>query len=416
MYSLTEGIEDLKADRPRIRIGRTKISNIFIDDEKISKNHCEIILERVKKSEQKENNQPPIAWLTDKSTNGVWVNGKLIGNNKKIKLSHCDEITLVEPKISQKIAPKYRFFFQYANMPSPLSEIKEIAKSYKIFGLANEGGYGQVYLGRNIHNKELITVQAFENKIFYDQKELEHETNKKKFLQSINKLKEIQSENLVRIHSVITTEDHLYIIREYLNLDDLSSVIQKREKFPEEEARSIFEQIIQIIDFLHENEIVHRNIRPEILLIKIIDSKIKVVLSNRGIDNLIPNNLSSYTIAQRTSTRAPETLSPEFNINKPCDLWSAGVILYMLLSGIRVFQEPRKDGLTLYNQIEKAVFDFSPDPFSSITIAAKNLIRRLLHILQEYRPTTKEVLNHPWMANRSELIKYECEDLDEYIY
>ncbi|KAJ6241079.1 serine/threonine-protein kinase dclk3 [Anaeramoeba flamelloides] len=369
MYSLTEGIEDLKADRPRIRIGRTKISNIFIDDEKISKNHCEIILERVKKSEQKENNQPPIAWLTDKSTNGVWVNGK-----------------------------------------------KEISKSYKIFGLANEGGYGQVYLGRNIHNKELITVQAFENKIFYDQKELEHETNKKKFLQSINKLKEIQSENLVRIHSVITTEDHLYIIREYLNLDDLSSVIQKREKFPEEEARSIFEQIIQIIDFLHENEIVHRNIRPEILLIKIIDSKIKVVLSNRGIDNLIPNNLSSYTIAQRTSTRAPETLSPEFNINKPCDLWSAGVILYMLLSGIRVFQEPRKDGLTLYNQIEKAVFDFSPDPFSSITIAAKNLIRRLLHILQEYRPTTKEVLNHPWMANRSELIKYECEDLDEYIY
>ncbi|KAJ3452814.1 serine/threonine-protein kinase dclk3 [Anaeramoeba flamelloides] len=414
LYSISPPIQDLEISKPRITIGRAKVCAITLNDDLISKFHCQINYSKVKTPKGEKPKAGYSIWLIDKSTNGVWVNGQLIGTNKKVQLFHCDEISFLSPKLHGKPSPKYRFIFH--DTLFPFFGPKDIGKEYKIISPVLEGGYGSVYLAKENNQKDFVVIKKIDNNCFYDAKQLDHEKNKLKFQESLKKIEKIDHNNLIKLKKVINTEENIYLVFNYLNNGDLTNRILEKGKYSESEARILFKNLIETIDYLHKNETFIGVLTPEIILMANQDSDTDICLSDIGITHLIQPAKRNGYLKIVTNTRPPESIEGKEIYNKTVDIWSLGVILYFILSGDQPFKEPRIDGLSLYKQINKVKFSFDPKEFSNISIAAKNLIRRMLHIIPESRPTASQILKHPWVIGKPNLIKYECEDLEEFLY
>ncbi|KAJ5071090.1 serine/threonine-protein kinase fhke-related [Anaeramoeba ignava] len=103
----------------------------------------------------------------------------------------------------------------------------------------------------------------------------------------------------------------------------------------------------------------------------------------------------------------PESIAKGYT--KACDLWSCGIILYVLLSGYIPFTSLKQT--MIMKQILEGDIDFPPDIFSNVSIAARNLIRRMLTVDPLHRITAEEALQHPWILGQSEKIKDEMQDV-----
>ncbi|KAJ6241123.1 serine/threonine-protein kinase dclk3 [Anaeramoeba flamelloides] len=369
LYSISPPIQDLEISKPRITIGRAKVCAITLNDDLISKFHCQINYSKVKTPKGEKPKAGYSIWLIDKSTNGVWVNGQ-----------------------------------------------KDIGKEYKIISPVLEGGYGSVYLAKENNQKDFVVIKKIDNNCFYDAKQLDHEKNKIKFQETLKKIEKIDHNNLIKLKKVINTEENIYLVFNYLNNGDLTNRILEKGKYSESEARILFKNLIETIDYLHKNETFIGVLTPEIILMANQDSDTDICLSDIGITHLIQPSKRNGYLKIVTNTRPPESIEGKEIYNKTVDIWALGVILYFILSGDQPFKEPRIDGLSLYKQINKVKFSFDPKEFSNISIAAKNLIRRMLHIIPESRPTASQILKHPWVIGKPNLIKYECEDLEEFLY
>jgi len=197
----------------------------------------------------------------------------------------------------------------------------------------------------------------------------------------------------------------MYIIMELLSGGELLEALLNKEKgndgtearYSESDARIIFRQLINGVKYLHDIKIVHRDLKLENLL-----------LAKKGDINTI--KIADFGLAKKYGQAAlsticgtPQYVAPEvikggsqpYTYGRECDLWSCGIILFILLGGYPPFYDDSEP--KLFRKIREGKYDMDDPVWKVISPEAKDLIAKLLCVDPEKRYTVDQVLNHPWM-------------------
>jgi len=247
------------------------------------------------------------------------------------------------------------------------------------------GAFGEVR--RAIHLQTNVTRAV---KII--KKSLTCKEQQESLINEVNILKMIDHPNIMKVFEFFQDEECFYIVSEYCNGGELFDKISSMTDFSEKFAAETMKQILSAIIYCHHNNIVHRDLKPEDILY---DSKrpgacIKV--ADFGTSTLFT---SEGFLQERIGTIyyvAPEVLRK--NYTEKCDLWSCGVILYILLCGQPPFSDD-DENITL-SRILKAQYNFDGADWKNISPQAKSLVRKLLNPDMNKRYSALEALNDPW--------------------
>ena len=261
--------------------------------------------------------------------------------------------------------------------------IDDIYEKIKLLG---EGSYGKVWLV-----KHKILGKLFALKIIKRKNDIYFNNKVQKEIQILKKLDHPFILKIIEFHS---TETEYHLITDYCQNGELYSEIVNRGRFSEREASFIIYQILLAIRYCHNMGIVHRDIKPENIMIerKEASGLLRVKLIDFGVAKIFSLNVNHKTIVGSNIYMAPEVLRA--NYNESCDLWSIGVILYILLIGKPPFNGKNQNAISF--AIKKGKYDILNSQYESLSQNAKDLISKLLQYDPEERITAKEALNHPW--------------------
>ena len=265
---------------------------------------------------------------------------------------------------------------------------RALADYYQCTKQLGKGGYGKVYQVRNKITGKLCACKKL-SKINYK--------NLEKFKREVNILIEMDHPNIIKLYDVYESQNSLYLLMEECHggelFDRIIKRIERNEMYTEKEACEIISQVMGAIEYCHNRGFAHRDLKPENLLYlkegSEIDNPLKIIDFGLSQDINIKKLLSSKVgTAYYVS---PEILEGKYN--EKCDIWSAGVILYVLLSGEPPFNGP-SDG-AIYSKIKKMNFTFPPNKWKNVSNEAKDLLSKML-IPEKERLTASQVLAHPW--------------------
>ena len=209
-------------------------------------------------------------------------------------------------------------------------------------------------------------------------------------------LRTLDHPHIIRLNEFFEEVKRLYIVMEYCKGGELFGEIVKRGSLSENQAACIMKQIFLTLEYLHGQGIVHRDLKPEnimmedrhdIMNIKLIDFGTAVV------------NQTAFKIKGNAGTiyyMSPEILTG--NYTELCDIWSAGVILYIILAGFPPFEG--RDNEEIMKAIQAGEFDVEREPWPSISEAAKGLIRKML-CPEAARISSRQALEDQWIANNT---------------
>ena len=275
---------------------------------------------------------------------------------------------------------------------------------YKYGRLIGQGAFGKVNLGLNVLSGRVVAIKSFNKKNFDMNSDFI-----KKIIYETNLMKKLNHKNVTKILEMFEDDKYILIIMEYINGGNLFSFVKKRRKLSEKISKFLFKQIILGLQHIHSHNIVHRDVKLENILIdlnntiKICDFGIGRVLSN-------PNDDLLYDQCGTPMYMAPEILfsSKEKGYKGfPIDIWSAGIALYIMLSGTLPFSVKKEDSLLDFDNnnknkkknlaLKQAIMFSEPKKIEKISSNAKNLLHGLLNKDPNKRLTIEQILNHPWL-------------------
>ena len=226
-------------------------------------------------------------------------------------------------------------------------------------------------------------------------------------MQEINILKKLDHPHVLKLYEYFIDKTHVYLITEMCRGGELFDRIVKKEIFEEKEAALLFKQILLSLNYIHSQGIAHRDIKPENFMfdvkdgdsIKIIDFGLsKILQSSAGKANAVISKRAKLEQLGKMVTKAgtPSYVSPEVllgNYNIDCDMWSAGCLLFILLSGYPPFDGANE--LEICQNVMKGRIDLSGVEWTLVSKEAKNFIGMLI-CKPEKRLTADEALQHKW--------------------
>merc|ERR1712130_733896 len=191
----------------------------------------------------------------------------------------------------------------------------------------------------------------------------------------------------------------LLVVMECMEGGELFNRIQEKKNFTEKEAAEIVKDICLAVKFLHDNNIAHRDLKPENLLYTRKDSSGILKLTDFGFAKETMLKATLQTPCYTPYYVAPEVLGPE-KYDKSCDIWSLGVIMYILICGFPPFYshhgQPISPGMK--KRIRSGQYEF-PDPeWTNVSAECKNLIKKCLKTNPNERPTIDQVISSKWVS------------------
>ncbi|KAG5226044.1 CBL-interacting protein [Salix suchowensis] len=250
-------------------------------------------------------------------------------------------------------------------------------------GSRTQGTFAKVKFARNVETKENVAI-----KILDKENVLKHKMIGQ-IKREISTMKLIRHPNVVRMYEVMASKTKIYIVLQLVTGGELFDKIASKGRLKEDEARKYFQQLICAVDYCHSRGVYHRDLKPENLLM---DANGILKVSDFGLSAL-PQQVREDGLLH-TTCGTPNYVAPEVINNKGydgarADLWSCGVILFVLMAGYLPFEEPNL--MALYKKIFKA--DFTCPPwFSSSRITIAELIENEW-FKKGYKPPTFEQAN-----------------------
>ncbi|XP_053319520.1 death-associated protein kinase 2 isoform X1 [Spea bombifrons] len=212
----------------------------------------------------------------------------------------------------------------------------------------------------------------------------------------VNILREIKHPNIVTLHDVYENKTDVVLVLELVSGGELFDFLAQKESLSEEEATRFIKQILEGVNYLHTRKIAHFDLKPENIML--LDKTIPVPhikLIDFGLAHKIEDGVEFKNIFGTPEFVAPEIVNYE-PLGLAADMWSIGVITYILLSGASPFLGENKQE-TLSN-ITAVNYEFDEEFFSHTSELAKDFIRKLLVKDTRKRLTIQEALNHPWIT------------------
>jgi calcium/calmodulin-dependent protein kinase I len=215
----------------------------------------------------------------------------------------------------------------------------------------------------------------------------------------VNVMRQVSHDNIVRLHEVFDSRTKMCLVLDLLEGGELFDRIISLGHFTEKQAAQSFREMVSALEYLHERHIVHRDLKPENLLFETRAEDAKMKLIDFGLAGMCKDKSCS------TPCGTPNYVAPEILRRQPyatqADMWSAGVILYIILCGFPPFYDEHDDLGRLYRKIKRAEYDM-PDPYwTNISSDAKDLVKKLLQPDPNVRLTAKQTLQHPWLAGNA---------------
>ena len=399
----------------------------IINNENTINDSLREILKNIKKPKNKIEKKPDLTPnqyikinLVNKKNN-YNINQSTNNNNiskKKSKIS--PQLHTNIPSISSESSNKAKEINEYMVQCQKLSEyIKDYyAKNnnypptkldfYRIGRIIGQGGFAKVNLGLNVLTGRVVAIKSFNKNI---KTKYGDKLNLDKILYEINLMRKLNHQNITKILETFEDEQFYFIIMEYINGGNLFSYVKKRRKLSEKVAKFIFRQIILGIKHIHSQLIVHRDIKLENILI---DMNKNIKICDFGIGII----LSSENQVLHSHCGTPMYIAPEIILSTkekgykgfPVDIWSAGIALYIMISGKLPFDlnespddldsvNKNKDNKEKNKKLKYEILNKEPKYIENISDELRDLLKGLLNKDPEKRLTCEQILNHPWLAN-----------------
>jgi len=211
-------------------------------------------------------------------------------------------------------------------------------------------------------------------------------------------LKSVCHPNIIELKEIFETDETLYIVTEVVSGGELFDRIVEKGSYSEKDAAMLIRKLIEALDYLHDKNIVHRDLKPENLLLKSKNEDTEVKLADFGLSKVLGNEVLMQTACGTPGYVAPEILKAE-GYGKGVDLWSVGVITYILLCGFPPFYNENVPAL--FESIINAEFDYPDEYWSHISDDAIDFIDNLLVADPSKRMDAKAALQHTWLQGNA---------------
>jgi len=255
---------------------------------------------------------------------------------------------------------------------------------YEFGPTLGRGSFGEVKVAINIHTEREVAIKIIDKSVGKSEEELNQLQEEIRILSLLN------HKNVVRLYDVIETDSNTYIVMEFIEGQELFDYLIARRRLPEDEARTLFQQIVDGVDHCHSRKIAHRDLKLENML-----------LDRRGMVKIIDFGLAAEITPGERLTKSCGTLNyaaPEiFSATEhngyegpEVDVWSCGVILFALLCGRLPFVgecQPELESAILKGQLTLPKF---------LSSDAKDLLTKMLTKDQGERITIAEIRQHAW--------------------
>ena len=290
-------------------------------------------------------------------------------------------------------------------------------EDYKKLNFLGEGSFASVY---KVQNKftDVICAMKVINKTFSCTIEDENE-----ILNEINILRTMDHPGILKIFEFYSSKQNYSIVTELCPGGELFQQIIDKGPFTERYSAYVMYQIFSAVNYCHKMHIVHRDLKPENILIvgKDREGLPTIKICDFGTSKMFEKGAVERKLVGSSYYIAPEVLKKHYN--EKCDVWSCGVIMYILLSARPPFGG--EDDNEIMERVSTGKYDLESPPFNKLSKNSIDLIKRLLTMDPEQRISAEQALNHPWFKefksqeiynriNDSDTIKVLVENLKKY--
>lgn len=253
---------------------------------------------------------------------------------------------------------------------------------YQIIKTLGEGSFGKVKLAYHLATHARVALKII------NRKTLAKSDMQGRVEREISYLRLLRHPHIIKLYDVIKSKDEIIMVIEFAGKELFDYIVQ-RGRMSEDEARRFFQQIISAVDYCHRHKIVHRDLKPENLLL---DDNLNVKIADFGLSNIMTDGNFLKTSCGSPNYAAPEVISGKLYAGPEVDVWSCGVILYVMLCGRLPFDDEFIPNL--FKKISNGVYTIPPD----LSPGAKNLLKRMLVVNPIDRITVREIIQDPWFS------------------
>ncbi|ETS74914.1 hypothetical protein PFICI_13398 [Pestalotiopsis fici W106-1] len=268
---------------------------------------------------------------------------------------------------------------------------------YNIIRTLGEGSFGKVKLAVHRSTGQQVALKIISRKKLISRDMVGRVEREIEYLQLL------RHPHIIKLYTVIKTSAEIIMVLEYAG-GELFDYIVSHGRMQEDKARRFFQQMICAVEYCHRHKVVHRDLKPENLLL---DDNLNVKIADFGLSNIMTDGNFLKTSCGSPNYAAPEVISGKLYAGPEVDVWSCGVILYVLLIGRLPFDDDHIP--SLFAKIQRGVFNIP----SWCPVGAANMIRKMLVVNPLTRATIEEIRQDPWFAH--ELPSYLAPPLEEFL-
>ncbi|XP_062327977.1 serine/threonine-protein kinase 33 [Osmerus eperlanus] len=281
----------------------------------------------------------------------------------------------------------------------PHTRLEEEAEIQRIFSFGRKlgkGSFGVVCEATHIDTRKKWAIKKVN-------KEKAGSSGVKLLEREVSILKRVNHAHIIHLEEVFETPKRMYLVMELCEGGELKELLQKNRRFSEEESRHIIRSLAEAIVYLHKKDIVHRDLKLENILVKTYhhgsdNDMIRIKVTDFGL-SVKKGGVGSENMLKATCGTpiymAPEVINAH-EYSQQCDMWSIGVIMFMLLCGEPPFVSSSED--SLFEMIKKGELTFAGPVWDTVSDAAKKVLRCLLKVDPAHRITANELLDNPWIT------------------
>ncbi|XP_012499117.1 PREDICTED: serine/threonine-protein kinase H2 [Propithecus coquereli] len=259
---------------------------------------------------------------------------------------------------------------------------------YDIKALIGTGSFSWVVRVEQKTTKKPFAIKVMETRVREGREVCESE---------LNVLRRVRHCYIVQLLEIFEAQDRVYVVMELATGGELFDRLIAQGSFTEGDAVRILRMVADGIRYLHALQITHRDLKPENLLYYHPGAESKILITDFGLAHS-GNKRGDWMM--RTLCGTPEYIAPEVLLRKPytsaVDMWALGVITYVLLSGFLPFDD--ESHTRLYRKILKGKYNYTGEPWPSISHLAKDFIDKLLILEASHRMSACQALDHPWVV------------------
>ncbi|TYJ40144.1 hypothetical protein E1A91_A04G119000v1 [Gossypium mustelinum] len=267
---------------------------------------------------------------------------------------------------------------------------ENIEEKYLVDRELGRGEFGVTYLCIDRGTRELLACKSISKRKLRTAVDIEDVRREVAIMKHLPK-----NSSIVSLKEACEDDNAVHLVMELCEGGELFDRIVARGHYTERAAAAVTRTIVEVVQLCHKHGVIHRDLKPENFLFanKKENSPLKAI--DFGLSIFFKPGERFSEIVGSPYYMAPEVLKR--NYGPEIDIWSAGVILYILLCGVPPFWAESEQGVA--QAILRGLIDFKRDPWPNISESAKSLVRQMLEPDPKLRLTAKQVLEHPWLQN-----------------